>query len=81
MNFSKVLGHNFHVTLGFYHPGSGYMVIYLYILIFRSLFPILILSLEVLSGQHIPRPKGVDEGDIIDPYVEVYSHYQMYVWC
>jgi len=37
----------------------------------RSLFPILILSIEILSGQHIPRPKGVDEGEIIDPYVEV----------
>ena len=47
--------------------------------IFRSLFPILILSIEILSGQHIPRPKGVDEGEIIDPYVEVYSHYHKYL--
>ena len=38
---------------------------------FRSLFPSLILSLEVLSGQHIPRPHGADEGEVIDPYVEV----------
>jgi len=37
----------------------------------RSLFPSLILSLEVLSGQHIPRPHGADEGEVIDPYVEI----------
>ena len=35
------------------------------------MFPILILSVEILSGQHIPRPQGVEEGEIIDPYVEV----------
>ena len=29
------------------------------------------LSLEVVSGQHIPRPQGADEGEVIDPYVEV----------
>jgi len=37
----------------------------------RSQFPSLILSVEILSGQHIPRPHGVDEGEVIDPYVEV----------
>jgi Ca2+-binding EF-hand superfamily protein len=37
----------------------------------RSLFPTLILSVEILSGQHIPRPRGTDEGEVIDPYVEV----------
>jgi len=37
----------------------------------RSIFPTLILSVEILSGQHIPRPHGVDEGEVIDPYVEV----------
>ena len=37
----------------------------------RSMFPTLILSVEILSGQHIPRPHGVDEGEVIDPYVEV----------
>eukprot|EP00090_Calanus_glacialis_P018621 TRINITY_DN2888_c0_g1_i14.p1 TRINITY_DN2888_c0_g1~~TRINITY_DN2888_c0_g1_i14.p1 ORF type:complete len:706 (-),score=250.49 TRINITY_DN2888_c0_g1_i14:266-2272(-) len=36
----------------------------------RTMFPILILSLEILSGQHIPRPQGVEEGEVIDPYVE-----------
>ena len=35
------------------------------------MFPTLILSVEILSGQHIPRPHGVDEGEVIDPYVEV----------
>ena len=35
------------------------------------MFPILILSVEILSGQHIPRPQGVEEGEIIDTYVEV----------
>ena len=35
------------------------------------MFPILILSVEILSGQHIPRPQGVEEGEVIDPYVEV----------
>ena len=29
------------------------------------MFPILILSVEILSGQHIPRPQGVEEGEII----------------
>ena len=29
------------------------------------------LSVEILSGQHIPRPQGVEEGEVIDPYVEV----------
>ena len=29
------------------------------------------LSLEIVSGQHIPRPQGADEGEVIDPYVEV----------
>eukprot|EP00092_Neocalanus_flemingeri_P005512 GFUD01005942.1.p1 GENE.GFUD01005942.1~~GFUD01005942.1.p1 ORF type:complete len:789 (-),score=239.22 GFUD01005942.1:53-2419(-) len=37
----------------------------------RSEFPSLILSVDILSGQHIPRPHGVDEGEVIDPYVEV----------
>lgn len=36
-----------------------------------SQFPPMILSVDILSGQHIPRPAGVDEGEVIDPYVEV----------
>ena len=39
------------------------------------MFPTLILSVEILSGQHIPRPHGVDEGEVIDPYVEVNMSY------
>ena len=34
-------------------------------------FPSLTLIVEVISGQHIPRPKNEDDGEIIDPYVEV----------
>ena len=37
------------------------------------------LSLEIVSGQHIPRPQGADEGEVIDPYVEVNS-YQRWSW-
>jgi hypothetical protein len=29
------------------------------------------LIVEVISGQHIPRPRNEDDGEIIDPYVEV----------
>ena len=29
------------------------------------------LQLTILSGQHIPRPDGKLEGDVIDPYVKV----------
>ena len=38
----------------------------------RSLFPSLSLVVEILSGQHVPRP-GNDEDyrDIVDPYVMV----------
>merc|ERR1719481_1741134 len=36
-----------------------------------SKFKPLILSLDILSGQHIPRPSGSEEGEVIDPYVEV----------
>jgi len=35
----------------------------------RNKFPGIILSVSILSGQHIPRPSGVDEGEVIDPYV------------
>ena len=45
---------------------------WLYPCVLRSIFPTLILSVEILSGQHIPRPHGVDEGEVIDPYVEVW---------
>ena len=38
----------------------------------RSKFPCLSLVVEVLSGQHIPRPGNVeDDSDIVDPYVTV----------
>ena len=38
----------------------------------RSLFPSLGLTVEVLSGQHIPRPGNVeDDWEIVDPYVTV----------
>ena len=29
------------------------------------------LNIEILSGQHIPRPQDKDDGEVIDPYVEV----------
>ena len=38
----------------------------------RSVFPSLGLVVEVLSGQHIPRPGNVeDDWEIVDPYVTV----------
>ena len=37
----------------------------------RSLFPCLRLYVEILSGQHIPRPNNSQAGEVIDPYVEV----------
>ena len=37
----------------------------------KSVFPGMTLTLEILSGQHIPRPQGDEDGEIIDPYVEV----------
>ena len=39
----------------------------------RAQFPSLGLVVEVLSGQHIPRPGGVEdtEWEVVDPYVEV----------
>ena len=27
--------------------------------------------MEILSGQHIPRPNNSEKGEVIDPYVEV----------
>ena len=49
--------------------------VFLLTIVHRSLFPSIILSVEILSGQHIPRPHGVDEGEVIDPYVEVENIY------
>ena len=46
----------------------------------RSMFPSIILSVEILSGQHVPRPHGVDEGEVIDPYVEVENTYISLHW-
>jgi phosphatidylinositol phospholipase C delta len=37
----------------------------------RKKFPGLKLKLEIISGQHIPRPHGVDKGEIIDPFVHI----------
>ena len=37
----------------------------------RSEFPCLRLTVEILSGQHIPRPNNSEKGEVIDPYVEV----------
>jgi len=37
----------------------------------RSEFPCLRLTVEILSGQHIPRPNNSENGEVIDPYVEV----------
>ena len=37
----------------------------------KSDFPQMILRVEVLSGQHIPRPACAEKGEVIDPYVEV----------
>ena len=37
----------------------------------KSDFPSMVLKVEILSGQHIPRPAGDEKGEVIDPYVEV----------
>jgi len=37
----------------------------------RAEFPCLHLTVEILSGQHIPRPNNSEGGEVIDPYVEV----------
>ena len=37
----------------------------------RAEFPCLRLTVEILSGQHIPRPNNSEKGEVIDPYVEV----------
>ena len=29
------------------------------------------MTVEILSGQHIPRPNNSEKGEVIDPYVEV----------
>eukprot|EP00096_Caligus_rogercresseyi_P012558 TRINITY_DN5303_c0_g1_i1.p1 TRINITY_DN5303_c0_g1~~TRINITY_DN5303_c0_g1_i1.p1 ORF type:complete len:822 (-),score=236.70 TRINITY_DN5303_c0_g1_i1:21-2336(-) len=29
------------------------------------------LTIQIISGQHIPRPKGKTEGEVIDPYIKV----------
>jgi phosphatidylinositol phospholipase C delta len=34
-------------------------------------FPALKVELTIVSGQHIPRPDGKLEGEVIDPYVKV----------
>jgi hypothetical protein len=42
-------------------------------------FPTMTLIVEVVSGQHIPRPKNDDDtSDIMDPYVQVRSSYIEY---
>ena len=43
-------------------------------LILNQRFPGMTLSLEIVSGQHIPKPQGAEEGEVIDPYVEVNSN-------
>jgi len=37
----------------------------------RNRFPGLKLRLEIISGQHIPRPDGKNKGEVIDPFVHV----------
>ena len=37
----------------------------------RTKFPRLHLSLDILSGQNIPRPNNSQKGEVIDPYVVV----------
>ena len=34
-------------------------------------FPACKLELIVVSGQHIPRPEGKTDGEVIDPYVKI----------
>ncbi len=34
-------------------------------------FPSMTLTVEIISGQHIPKPKGATEGEVVDPYIEV----------
>jgi len=36
-----------------------------------KLFPAWKLEIIILSGQHIPRPDGKIEGEVIDPYVKI----------
>jgi len=38
----------------------------------KSKFPGMVLEVEVVSGQHIPRPQGSEEGEVIDPYVQLH---------
>jgi len=40
----------------------------------KSIFPSLTLDIEIVSGQHIPKPKGAEEGEVIDPYIEIRIH-------
>merc|ERR1719150_561776 len=37
----------------------------------RTKYPAMTLSLQVISGQHIPSPMGVQQGELIDPYVDI----------
>ena len=37
----------------------------------RSKFPRLVLTVDVLSGQHIPKPEDDERGEVIDPYIEL----------
>lgn len=36
-------------------------------------FPPWKVELQVLSGQHIPKPEGEVRGEVIDPYVKVWN--------
>jgi len=40
----------------------------------KTIFPSLTLTLTIVSGQHIPRPKGAEDGEVIDPYIEIKIH-------
>ena len=37
----------------------------------QNLYPAMTLSVEIVSGQHIPRPNNSEDGEVIDPYIEV----------
>jgi len=38
----------------------------------KTSFPGMVLEVEIVSGQHIPRPAGNEEGEVVDPYVQLH---------
>ena len=36
--------------------------------------PVMLLEVEVISGQQIPKPKNSKKGEVVDPFVELQIH-------